>query len=911
MLSIVTHVLYLGGNLKLAKALLSMNPTISSNSHSIDSSVSNSFNLFHITSVDFLENTISEGDYSHFICEQPVSSSVKLRISENFPNLNCIYLNEEEPEQVGKKIVHQKVEKNSLKVTGLVSKEVKAALDCISIPIYYKNKQGQVIACNTYFSQLFGLSPDQLIGQCTKNILPDDPSDTIQKSERNCFDELHIKSFECELSDVSGMKSEYLIREETVEGGDFNVGILFDISEMNSAKRAVEKERSMLKATADISSDLIFFKDLDSRFIGCNKQFENFVGCSESDIVGKRDEDLFELNQSLACQSQDTLAMTSGDIYAADKYLTHHNGEQHYISMQKVPLKNKEGKVQGLVAIGRDITEKSIIQKQLKVANVVFENTRDALVVTDGDGVILSLNDACLKLSGASKGYFIGKKIRSFASGGDYQSLFLEIEKGLAEHGQWQGNANFTNKSGDLSYYWLEIYVVKHRETGIENRVYSFTDLTKNKHYEEKIHYLSKHDSLTGLHNRIALFNNLESAIARANHKQSSMGVMFVEIKGFKANHERYGHNQGNLVLKGIAERLKRAVSETDIIARIGNDQFVLVIEELDNEQVIALIAKNLAQTFLEPLNISGTMVHFSISIGISICPDDGVDLDSILSNAESAMLRSREDRSCPYHFYTNELTINSAHQIELENEFKLALEDDQFDVYYQPQYDLTSRQIVAVECLMRWNHPEKGLLPPNRFLMLAEQSGLLFKLGAQLFRKAALQATEWHNSGINFGRISFDLSKFELSQISLIGIIQKVMLETGCRASWLEFSIEEHLFSSEIDTIQDNLKNLSRLGISLTVDGFGADRSVLYSIGKLNIDKFKISKHFIQGVPGYLAGEAMSKSIFVLAKTLGIDVVGEERQDIPLSPTEVGSFPKEPMKGAEATFYLRCHKRK
>ena len=896
----MSQVLYLGDNLKLAETLLSIN------------SNTNSLHIFHLNCVDNLESTINEGDYLHLICECPVLDSVKQRIAKNFPDLNCTYLTKE-PTSPKQEDVGQKLESNTLKVAELISAEVKAALDCISIPIYYKSKQEEVIACNTHFSQLFGLLPEQLIGTNNKNMLPNELSEAIKKSDENSSDGLKVKSFECELKNNSGTKSEYLIREEAVEGGDFIVGILFDISEINSVKRAVEKEHVMLRATADISSDLIFFKDLESRFIGCNKQFEIFVGCTEADILGKKDDELFEKNQALMCQAQDALAMSSGEVYAGDEYLTYNNGENHYIFMQKVPLKDKNGKVQGLIAIGRDITEQSTIQKQLKVSNVVFENSRDALVVTDGDGVIISLNDASIKLSGWTKSYFIGKKIRSFASGSDYQSLFLDIEEGLAKHGQWQGNANFTRKSGDLSYYWLEIYVVKHRDTGIENRVYSFTDLTQNKHYEEKIHYLSRHDSLTGLHNRIALFNSLEGAIARALHKESAMGVIYVEVKGFKANQERYGHNQGNLVLKSVAERLKRAVSETDFIARIGGEQFVLVIEELDNEQVVALIAQNIAQAFSEPMKISGIMVHFSVSIGISICPDDGIDLDSILSNAESAMSRSREDRSSPYHFYTNELTINSAHQIELESELKFALEDEQFDVYYKPQYDLNKRQIVAVEGLMRWNHPQEGVLSPDRFLILAEQSGLLLKLGRQLFRKAALQAAEWHNAGINFGRIAFNISKLELSQIALIGTLQKVMLETKSKANWFEFAIEEHLFSSDIYTIQDNLRNLSRLGISLTVDGFGADRSVLYSIGKLNIDKFKISKHFIQGVPGYLAGEAMSKSVFALANTLGIDVVGEDAQDTSFSSyhSSAKSVSKEAMKASEATFYLRCHKRK
>jgi diguanylate cyclase (GGDEF)-like protein/PAS domain S-box-containing protein len=895
--SVVSQILYAGRNLKLAQALLSINPSIGL------------FNIDHIDNTSEIETILDSRTYCYFICEFPLLTSVKSHITEKFPDIHCLYLADQE-------FTADQLKPTCAKITELISTEVKAALDSISIPIYYKNKQGNIITCNSYFSEMFGLLPDELFGQNANNILSIDSVNKIKQSGLAMINDHQVNLLECEIRDVAGIKREFLIREDAVDGCDFNVVMLFDISEMNMVKRAAEKERAMLRATADISSDLIFFKDLESKFIGCNKQFEMFVGCPEADIIGKKDDELFEINQAIMCQAQDALAMSTGNVYSGDEYLTYNNGEKHYISMQKVPLKDKNGKVQGLIAIGRDITEKSIIQKQLKVANVVFENSRDGILVTEGNGIVISLNDACVKISGYSKNEFLNKHIRSFAEGTDYRRLFKKIELAMKRDGQWQGNVNFYRKGGKLGYFWLEIYEVKHRETGIENRIYSFTDLTQNKYDEEKIQYLSKHDSLTGLNNRIALFNHLEGAIARANHKQLSLGVLFVEIKGVKESSDRYGHNQADLLIKHVAKLLKQSVSDKDIVARIGDEQFVLVVEELDNEQVVALIAQSIAQQFSLPLTVAGMSVSLSISIGISICPDDGIDLDSILSNAESAMLRGKEDRSSSYHFYTNELTINSTHQIELEKELKLGLENDQFDVYYQPQYDLSKNQIVAVECLMRWNHPQQGLLLPNRFLMIAEQSGLMIELGMIVFEKAAIQAAQWHKAGINFGRIALNLSKLELSQISLIGAIQKILLNTGCEASWFEFTIEEHLFSSDIYTVQDNLLHLSRLGISLTVDGFGADRSVLYSIGKLNIDKFKISKHFIQGVPGYLAGDAMIKSVFFLAKTLGIDVVGEEmQQDVTLNKGNhhsVGGYPSnEAMKASETTFYLRCHKRK
>ena len=900
LLSIVKKVLYIGDNIKLVEALLPINSTSA-----------NDVSIVHYVCVNEIETIISEDNYHHLICDRPVFNAVKKRITEKYPDMQCLYLTDEEPCLDDVSILPPAM-------TVGISDEVKSALDCISLPLYYKDLQGFIIYCNTYFSQIFGLLPDDLIGQPLDKVLPDGIVDKVKKSTLRMFNDDHyVRLLEFEMRDVTGIKREFLIREEVTDDSDHQIGMLFDSSEMNAAKAAIEKERVMLRATANLSSDLIFFKDLESRFIGCNKQFEEFVGCPEADIIGKKDDQLFELNQAKMCQAQDTQVIENNEIYVNNEFLTYNNGEKHYIFMQKVPLEDKDGKVQGLIAIGRDITEKSIIKKQLKLANAVFENSRDGILVTDNKGMVITANDACLDIAGYTKSELLNQNIASFAYGGDYRRLFINIERALKNKGKWQGDVTFYTKKGDLGYFWLEVYQIKDSETEIDNRVYSFTDLTQNKYNEEKIQYLSKHDSLTGLNNRIALFNHLETAIARSNHKQIPMGILFIEIKGIKAINERHGHNQGDLVFRGVAKRLKQSASDKDYIARIGDDQFVLVIDEFDNEQVIALIARQIAQQFSETMTIEGVAVDLSLSIGISICPDDGMDVDMVLSNAETAMLRSKRDKSSTYHFYTNELTVHSTHQLARENELKLALIDDQFEVYYQPQYDLNKRRVVAVECILRWHHPEQGLLLPERFLMLAEQSGVLIELGIEMFTQAAKQAVKWHHSGIKFGRIALPLSKLELSQLSLIGSLQKVLLDTGAKANWFEFEIEESLFRNVLYRVQENLLNLSRLGIALTVEGFGAERSVLYSIDKLNIDKFKISKHFIQGVPGFLAGEAMLKSVFVLANSLGIDVVGETIENDPcltndkIPVSDKWNNQKEVMTATEATFYLRCNKRK
>lgn len=899
MLSTVNEVLYVGNNVDLIKASLAINNHL------------NHFNVTHFDCIDDIEKLIETIDYTHFICELPVLNSVKKDIAKKFPKLNCTYLNNVESDSLV-------VETKEKSIDQFISPQMKMALNAINLPLYYKNEQDHVIAYNHCFAQLFGLHYEALNTSAVSTIFPDSITKKIKQSKLLLEKDLSF-SFECQLDDAVGHQHDFLLTESVVEKSPFVIGCLLDITETNRLKTALEKEGLMLRASANLSSDLIFFKDLESRFTACNKQFEKFVGCSEAEIFGKKDDQLFEINQAKMCQAQDLKVIENDEIYVNNEFLTYHNGEKHFIFMQKVPLKDKSGKVQGLLAIGRDITETSINERRLKLTNVVFENSRDGILVTDGEGTVITANDACFSISGYAKTELLNEKINTFAAGREYRHLFINIERSLKQSGKWQGNVNFRTKRGEFGYYWLEVYEVKHNESRVNNRIYIFTDLTQNKHNEQKIQYLSKHDSLTGLNNRIALFNHLEAAITRANRTQNAVGVLFIEVKGVKSINDRFGHHQGDLVIIEVSKILQQLVFEKDFVARFGDEQFIIVIEEIEHEQVLALVAQRVAQSFSGSLNVGNMFVNLSISIGISVSPDDGIDTDSILSNAEMAMLRSKSDKSSLYHFYTNELTVNSSQQLELENELKIAIDQGQFKVYFQPQFDFNKKQVVAMESVLRWHHPQHGTLLPERFLMLAEQSHLITTLGMKVFEQSALQAVKWHNDDINFGRISISLSKQELLQSSLIGFIQKVLLDTGCKIECFEFAIDESLFSCDLYIVQENIFNLSRLGASLTVDGFGAERSVLYSIDKLNIDKFKISKQFIQGIPGYLAGEAMLKSMFVLANSLGIDVVGESVDGDPFDYTDrnaplsinKGNSVKGAMTAAQATFYLRCHKRK
>ena len=892
------NVFYMGKNIGLVEALLTSVSEENENT---------SYKIKHVLSSNEVVKLLQEVKYDYFISEKTIPANIADNIEHFFPQLKTIYLNQAPSNE----ILLAPSDKE------LVSEDVKKALNCISIPIYYKNKDGTIIVCNQSFAGHLGLAVDEVVGRNVSNLLPLPLREGLEQIDKKIFADRKVHLYECELHDVHGVRKEVVFRKQLVDSSDTQIGLVFDVTELNDARRIIEKERMMLRATADISQDLIFFKDLESRFLGCNKQFEKFIGQPESKILGKTDDQFFALEQAHMCQQQDQDVMLSNDVYSGEEYLTYVDGERHFIDMKKVPLIDKRGDVKGLIGIGRDITARHRLQKRLKVANAVFENSQENIIVADQTGKIVSINRAACQLSGYEKSELIGKPIKFLTAKGIYCKFMKKMDEKLRNEGAWNGDITYSNKLGEQRFAWLDVYAVE-LEKGVSNYIYSFTDLSQNKSIESKIQFLSKHDPMTGLSNRIALFTKLEDAINRANFNESTMAVILIDINGFKVINDQYGHNEGDRVLKEIASRLKKCVVEKDTVARFGDDEFVILVDSLKNEHDAALVAQNVVEQFSRKFKIGPVEAYLGVTIGISLCPDDGDDVDTLLQSAEKAMLRGKLDKRSSYHFYTDQLTKHSSNQLQLETELKIALQEDQFELYYQPQFDLNKKLIVAMESLWRWNHPKYGMLLPDRFLSIAEESGLLVPLGLQMLKKVALQTVQWRSSNIFFGRIAIPFTMMQLEQISLIADIQSIVKETGCEIKDIEFEVCESTFSCENYTVYDNLLNIHKLGVPITIAGFGADIPVFHFIEPLGVEKFKVAQSYVQDVPGPLVGQAMIKSVMMLARELGVDVVSEV-----MDSNEQESFTHQnqstlsqehqplPMKTSEATFYLRCHKKK
>ncbi|ABM03616.1 diguanylate cyclase/phosphodiesterase with PAS/PAC sensor(s) [Psychromonas ingrahamii 37] len=588
-----------------------------------------------------------------------------------------------------------------------------------------------------------------------------------------------------------------------------------------------------------------------------------------------------------------------------------------------------------------DITDRKRADEKLKLAANIFTHTLECIIISDENGYIVEANKASCDTTGYSKEELLQSHVSILES-----SQYEKIETALQKDKSWQGDMSYRTKNGEHHYCWSEMYVIELEEKGTLCRISSFIDLKQSTRVEPKIQFLSKHDPLTGVFNRIALFNRLEQVIARASFNQRMMAVLLVDINGFKAINKQHGHNAGDMALQQIAERLKSCVSEKDTVARFGGDEFVIIIDELLNEQDVADVAQNITAQFERYFDIDHSSAHLSATIGIALYPDDGTDIDTLLGNAEKAMQRGKSHinttkesdsvtatapslksgklsaQTTTYYFYTKKLTQYSRQQVKFKEALTQAVAQDQFELYYLPQYDLSKRQIVALEALLCWNHPQRGVLHSDSFISLAEHYGLAVQIGLIMIRKAALQAVIWQKAAINFGRIAINLTEVQLSQFSLIGDLQTILLETKCSIEWLEFEIDEVTFKSDNPTVYENILNISKMGMALTVDKFGADRPLFRLFEQLTIDKFKIAPHFTDGSVNFV-NRALQDGFLFLSRSLGVTVVADSLANNtdgePAIPNKISNevepasqqLHSKAMKASEITFHLRCHKRK
>jgi diguanylate cyclase (GGDEF)-like protein/PAS domain S-box-containing protein len=442
--------------------------------------------------------------------------------------------------------------------------------------------------------------------------------------------------------------------------------------------------------------------------------------------------------------------------------------------------------------------------------------------------------------------------------------------------GDWEEEFRLRHKNG--TYRWIQARAKVSLDD--KGQVIKMTgvhiDITERVIAESRATYLAYHDSLTDLPNRLLFHDRVENAIARAQFNGQRLSILFFDLDRFKHINDSLGHPAGDRVLTQVAARLREAVHDENTLARLGGDEFALLIENVEREQSLALVSEKLLACFKEPFEEKEHEFYLNASIGIAVYPRDGENTASLLKNADAAMYKAKNSGRGGFQFYTEELTDNAYHHFTLENRLRQALHLNQFEVHYQAKINLNSGRVIGAEALLRWRHPDMGYIPPDEFIPVAEETGLIREIGEWVLVHTCRDAKEWCDRGIDFGHVAVNLSGVQLQYDDFVASVRQVLNETGLDPRYLELEVTENFLMLDAQASARYLRNLQQLGLSIAIDDFGTGYSSLAHLTRFPINKLKIDRSFVNHLSQDVQSREISRTIISLGHTLGMQVVAE-----------------------------------
>ncbi len=512
---------------------------------------------------------------------------------------------------------------------------------------------------------------------------------------------------------------------------------------------------------------------------------------------------------------------------------------------------------------------------QIKLLASVFDNSGEAILISDAHNRIVEVNPAFTQITGYAAEEARGRNPSMLASGRSSPEEYRQMWHAINEDGFWQGEIWDRHRDGHVYPKWLTISTIRDVAGNLSHYIASFTDITARKAAEERIHYLAHHDPLTRLPNRTHLQARLEQAIATARREDRRLAVLFIDMDHFKHINDSLGHHVGDKLLVEVASRLRDSVRDSDVVARLGGDEFVVVLTDVAQDTVAAVAAKlikNLSRSYV----LDDHTLHSTPSIGISLFPEDGADVETLMKNADTAMYHAKEAGRNNFQFFTAAMNASATERILLEGHLRRAIEKGEFVLHYQPQIDVASGRPCGVEALVRWQHPERGLLSPLKFVPIAEETGLIVQLGEWVLDTALGELARWRTAGLDGIRMAVNLSAHQLRDPQLVPRIASLLALHGLRGGDLELEITESVAMKNPQATTRLLTHLRELGIELAIDDFGTGYSSLSYLKQLPLDRLKLDRSFVMDIEHDPNDAAISAATISLAHSLGLSVVAE-----------------------------------
>lgn len=641
-------------------------------------------------------------------------------------------------------------------------------------------------------------------------------------------------------------------------------------------KNLAEEQRAVLSQIVEQSPVSIETTDINGVITYVNQCFIDGSGFESFELVGQKPSILKSGYHNATLYDELWATITAGKHWTGEFYNQRKNGETFWERANIYPLKNINNEISSYVAIKEDITQLKEDEKKLRLASTVFQTATEAVMVTDANNHIVAVNQAFTLITGYQEAEVLGKDPELLSSGHHDIDFYQEMINELTTTGKWQGEICNRRKNGEVYYEWLSITALKNQAGELESYVALFSDITKRKKAEDKIYHQANYDSLTGLANRNLFIDRFEQSLAVAKRENKSVALLFIDLDGFKNVNDTFGHSKGDLLLKYAAQRIESAVRTSDSVARLSGDEFAIMLcgdnDVYSNEKVATKVLTELAA----PFQLAETETHVTASVGIAIFPDDGHMSEDLLAKADSAMYKAKEKGKNNVQFFTKEMDIKAQQRRSLEVELRKSIKNNELVLHYQPIHELETGKVVSAEALIRWIHPQRGLISPIEFIPLAEDIGFIVEIGDWVLAQACKQVTIWKNQLEFTPKISVNISSVQLHRPDFIDKLKGVLAKSKLPPDLLTLEMTESLLIEEDSHTLDKLQTIRDLGIDLSIDDFGTGYSSLSYLKRLPINILKIDRAFIKDITTNREDEALTCAIISIAKSLNLKVVAE-----------------------------------
>ena len=646
--------------------------------------------------------------------------------------------------------------------------------------------------------------------------------------------------------------------------------------EAELAMQAISQANNELASIMEANPDILYVFNLYGKLIKWNSNFEKFCGLTNSQMTNKL------VTEFICEKDRETVIRGVADtvkngVCSLEVRLKRHDGELVPYLCNGVVLKDPSGKVIAFTGTGRDITERKKAEESMQLASMVYQNSGEAIMVTDADNRMLAVNPAFSRITGYTAKEIIGSNPRMLGSGRHDKYFFQAMWNAIIGSGHWQGELWDRKKNGEIYAKLLTINTILNEDGSVHRYMGLFTDITEKKKSEELIWQQANFDALTGLPNRRMFHDRLEQEIKKAHRAGLPMALLFLDLDRFKEINDTLGHDMGDILLKEAARRLSSCVRESDTVARLGGDEFAIVLGELEDPGNVERIAQDILRKLAEPFQLGIETAYISASIGITLYPEDAIGIEALLKNADQAMYDAKRQGRNRTGYFTPSMQEMAQSRMRLANDLRGALADQQFSLVYQPIVELASGAIHKAEALIRWHHPKRGLVYPMEFIPIGEDTGMIHDISEWVFHEAAWQAAQWRETqGASF-QVSINVSPSCFHRNSGIhDTWMEHLRNLGLPGQSVAVEITEGLLLDASVAVTRQLLALRDMGIQVALDDFGTGYSSLSYLKKFDIDYLKIDQSFVNNLAPASDDLALCQAIIVMAHKLGLKVIAE-----------------------------------